>query len=274
MGLCVSVPRDSASEMDSIQPKTDKNTMISTPNGQKLEMNGDPRVDFGGIKSQVSNLNRGSSRSFGSSRDSAFHDTQPWLDSDNDDDFYSINGDFTPSRGSTPLHGIVAGNPKFKKSLSLQSNGTPFQSKPRPLNTELNPMISSPDIEPWKAPASADTTPRGKTSNMNSTLSSPSDKKKLLELFRESRAGVNIEGLTFSGLLRQDNHANATSERSPSIHVSANKAPYHSRANSVSTGVRTPNGDSVKPVKEKPHRSPLSACFLRITPSRSHCKKN
>lgn len=256
--------------MDSIQPNTDKKTMILTPNEKKREMNGDPHVDFGGIKSQVSNLNRGSSRSFGSSRDSAFHDTQPWLDSDNDDDFYSINGDFTPSRGNTPLHGIVAGNPNFKKSLSFQSNGTPLQSKPQRLNTEL---ISSPDIEPWKAPASADTTPRGKTSNMNSTLSSPSDKKKLLELFRESRAGVNIEGLTFSGLLGHNNHANTTSERNPSIRVSENRTPYHSRANSVSTGARTPNGDFVRPVKEKPPRSRLSACFLRLTPSRSHRKK-
>ncbi|GAB2233625.1 hypothetical protein Droror1_Dr00002851 [Drosera rotundifolia] len=64
MGLCVSVPKDSASEMDSIQPNTDKKTMILTPNEKKREMNGDPHVDFGGIKSQVSNLNRGSSRSF------------------------------------------------------------------------------------------------------------------------------------------------------------------------------------------------------------------
>nr|BAJ89102.1 predicted protein [Hordeum vulgare subsp. vulgare] len=38
------------------------------------------------------------------SKDEMFFESQPWLDSDCEDDFYSINGDFTPSRGSTPVH--------------------------------------------------------------------------------------------------------------------------------------------------------------------------
>lgn len=38
------------------------------------------------------------------SKDEAFFDSKPWLDSDCEDDFYSVNGDFTPSRGTTPVH--------------------------------------------------------------------------------------------------------------------------------------------------------------------------
>ncbi|KAI4387916.1 hypothetical protein MLD38_000302 [Melastoma candidum] len=44
-----------------------------------------------------------STRSFGSKED-AFFDSKPWLDSDCEDDFYSVRGDFTPSRGNTPVH--------------------------------------------------------------------------------------------------------------------------------------------------------------------------
>ncbi|XP_062183770.1 uncharacterized protein LOC133887805 [Phragmites australis] len=38
------------------------------------------------------------------SKDESFFETRPWLDSDSEDDFYSVRGDFTPSRGSTPDH--------------------------------------------------------------------------------------------------------------------------------------------------------------------------
>ncbi|TVU13908.1 hypothetical protein EJB05_37344 [Eragrostis curvula] len=38
------------------------------------------------------------------SKDESFFEARPWLDSDSDDDFYSVRGDFTPSRGTTPNH--------------------------------------------------------------------------------------------------------------------------------------------------------------------------
>ncbi|XP_019458760.1 PREDICTED: uncharacterized protein At3g27210-like isoform X2 [Lupinus angustifolius] len=38
------------------------------------------------------------------SKEEAFFDSKVWLDSDCDDDFYSVNGEFTPSRGTTPVH--------------------------------------------------------------------------------------------------------------------------------------------------------------------------
>ncbi|CAN6234759.1 unnamed protein product [Urochloa humidicola] len=38
------------------------------------------------------------------SKDESFFEARPWLDSDSEDDFYSVRGDFTPSRSSTPDH--------------------------------------------------------------------------------------------------------------------------------------------------------------------------
>ncbi|KAK3410324.1 hypothetical protein EUGRSUZ_J02319 [Eucalyptus grandis] len=40
---------------------------------------------------------------FGSKEDS-FFDSQAWLESDCEDEFFSVKGDFTPSRGNTPVH--------------------------------------------------------------------------------------------------------------------------------------------------------------------------
>ncbi|GJN03182.1 hypothetical protein PR202_ga20592 [Eleusine coracana subsp. coracana] len=40
----------------------------------------------------------------GGSKDESFFEARPWLDSDSEDDFYSVRGEFTPSRGNTPDH--------------------------------------------------------------------------------------------------------------------------------------------------------------------------
>ncbi|KAM7506506.1 hypothetical protein LguiA_016959 [Lonicera macranthoides] len=38
------------------------------------------------------------------SKEETFFDSQAWLESDCEDDFLSVNGDFTPSCGNTPVH--------------------------------------------------------------------------------------------------------------------------------------------------------------------------
>ncbi|WVZ85256.1 hypothetical protein U9M48_032203 [Paspalum notatum var. saurae] len=40
----------------------------------------------------------------GERKDESFFEARPWFDSDSEDDFHSVRGDFTPSRGSTPDH--------------------------------------------------------------------------------------------------------------------------------------------------------------------------
>ncbi|KAL7613794.1 uncharacterized protein At3g27210 [Lactuca sativa] len=53
-------------------------------------------------------------RDFGS-KEETFYDSQPWLESDCEDDFMSVNGEFTPSRGNTPVHhNFTAGAPPMK----------------------------------------------------------------------------------------------------------------------------------------------------------------
>ncbi|XP_057983563.1 uncharacterized protein At3g27210-like isoform X2 [Malania oleifera] len=52
------------------------------------------------------------------SKEESFFDSQPWLESDCEDDFFSVNGDFTPSRGSTPVHQTISkGAPQLNKTL-------------------------------------------------------------------------------------------------------------------------------------------------------------
>ncbi|KAI7750379.1 hypothetical protein M8C21_014705 [Ambrosia artemisiifolia] len=42
------------------------------------------------------------------SKEETFFDSQAWLESDCESDFMSVNGEFTPSRGNTPVHGNFA----------------------------------------------------------------------------------------------------------------------------------------------------------------------
>ncbi|XP_023772830.1 uncharacterized protein LOC111921480 [Lactuca sativa] len=59
-------------------------------------------------------------RNFGS-KEETFFDSQAWLESDCDDDFMSVNGEFTPSnsRGNTPIHHkFSAGNNVNKHEAS------------------------------------------------------------------------------------------------------------------------------------------------------------
>lgn len=73
-------------------------------------------------------------KDFGSKED-AFFDSQAWIDSDCEDDFYSVNGDFTPSRGSTPVHhGFSRGSTPVHKALG---DRTPIRiPEPSPTTTK------------------------------------------------------------------------------------------------------------------------------------------
>lgn len=91
------------------------------------------------------------------SKDDTFFESQPWLESDCEDDFFSVKGDFTPSRGNTPVHH------SFSKG-----GGTPrLDNLSSPFNGNM------------------------KLGNDGSSQPSPMDgkKKMLLELFRESIGG-------------------------------------------------------------------------------------
>ncbi|KAF3435217.1 hypothetical protein FNV43_RR22304 [Rhamnella rubrinervis] len=107
MGSCSSVHRDSESAMKlklSFGSKTDKVVIPASPVKEK-PANRDRPTNEVALKSQWSPSRSVSAASFGDygSKQEDFFDSQPWLESDCED-FYSVNGDFTPSRGNTPVH--------------------------------------------------------------------------------------------------------------------------------------------------------------------------
>ncbi|GAA0141375.1 hypothetical protein Leryth_000401 [Lithospermum erythrorhizon] len=103
MGSCVSVHKDPTSAIKlrfSVGSSKNEEILIPSPIKEKPLMNGDNLVVSDVV---VKDKTQTSFRSYGS-KEELFFDSQPWLESDCEDDFYSVNGDFTPSRGNTPVH--------------------------------------------------------------------------------------------------------------------------------------------------------------------------
>ncbi|XP_022555338.1 uncharacterized protein At3g27210 isoform X2 [Brassica napus] len=82
------------------------------------------------VVSIVSNSSPSTKKTFGS-KDETFFDTQQWLQSDSDDDFHSVNGDFTPSRGNTPKCSFSDRPPRIQ-SLRFQDKKSSRGSSPAP----------------------------------------------------------------------------------------------------------------------------------------------
>ncbi|PON95343.1 hypothetical protein TorRG33x02_088650 [Trema orientale] len=156
MGACVSVHKSSDSAMKlrlSFGSKNDKIEIPPSPVKEKPS-GGDCRIKDVALNSWSPSPSAKTVGDHGS-KEEAFFDSQPWLESDCEDDFYSVNGDFTPSRGNTPVHqGFTPIGPS-------RVNKPPFEDK---------------------IPGSTVPTP------------SPTEKKKrLIELFRESMRDDNEE---------------------------------------------------------------------------------
>lgn len=100
--------------------KTQKLGIPSSPI-KELPKNGDLKLS---PSRSTTNFN-----DFGS-KEEAFFDSKAWIDSDCEDDFYSVNGDFTPSRGNTPIHHNF-GTPSVNKTSSLnRTSSSPSESSP------------------------------------------------------------------------------------------------------------------------------------------------
>ncbi|KAB5520954.1 hypothetical protein DKX38_025273 [Salix brachista] len=151
------------------------------------------------------------------SKEESFFDSRAWIDSDCEDDFYSVNGDFTPSRGNTPVHhNFAAGTP--------QANKNPLEG--RPPGSELEPS------------------PTGKKRL--------SDLFK--DRIREDR---DADGLQTSGPGDQNIANGKVEVKQTILDVlpkSANTTPYLSGTNSVCSSERTANGDALSE-KEKSFKS-------------------
>ncbi|KAM3353713.1 hypothetical protein ACQJBY_024710 [Aegilops geniculata] len=100
MGSCASVHKE-----DVGLPKKQLLASSSPPSKDGKAVDGAPVGDvLVDLKRKIEGFGPGGRTPDSGSKDEMFFESQPWLDSDCEDDFYSINGDFTPSRGSTPVH--------------------------------------------------------------------------------------------------------------------------------------------------------------------------
>ncbi|KAK9061672.1 hypothetical protein SSX86_018855 [Deinandra increscens subsp. villosa] len=126
MGACVSSLHESSSMKVQISSRSNRKpdnyvAIPPSPVKEKLPIiNGDVAV-----KPQLPPIHSTADfREFGTvfvrSKEETFFDSQAWLDSDCESDFMSVNGEFTPSRGNTPVHrNFSAATPPIKKSKRL-----------------------------------------------------------------------------------------------------------------------------------------------------------
>lgn len=140
-------------------------------------------------------------------KEEAYFDSKAWLDSDCDDDFYSVKGEFTPSRGTTPVHHIF--------------------------------LNKTPSSDPSSVPEPSPTT----------------QKKKLLELFRESvrEHHQNDDAENTCDNEKKEVKPTSIHDLLP-IPKSAHSTPYVSGGNSACSSERTMNDDHA-PIREKTVKS-------------------
>ncbi|CAL5185668.1 unnamed protein product [Lathyrus oleraceus] len=138
MGSCSSIQRKPNTDNNNMKvkvsffgSKTEKLVVPSSPIKEQTK-NGDFMLSPS--KSTTNFINYGS-------KEEAFFDSKPWMDSDCEDDFYSVNGDFTPSRGNTPIHHAFA---------TLDVNKTLSQNRVSPSPSESSPEKKKKLLELFK----------------------------------------------------------------------------------------------------------------------------
>ncbi|KAH8519402.1 hypothetical protein H0E87_000982 [Populus deltoides] len=172
---------------------------------------------------------------FAGSKEETFFDSRAWLDSDCEDDFYSVNGDFTPSRGNTPVHhNFSAGTP--------QANKNPLEG--RPPGSELEPS------------------PTGKKRLSELFKDRIREDRDVDDLQTSGSGDQNIA----NGKMATNGKMEVKQTILDVLPKSANATPYLSGTNSVCSSERTANGDALIE-KEKSFKS--SPCCI---PSLTFCR--
>ncbi|KAI3972239.1 hypothetical protein MKW92_023501 [Papaver armeniacum] len=170
MGSCASVIK----QEDSLS-KSNRMFLVSSPVKQLQQKQVTQQVNGGGLGSKYPSASTPppSYKTLGDfgSKEETFFDSQAWLDSDCDD-FYSVNGEFTPSasRGSTPLHlTSFMGTPQRAKSpLSEKA----FNSIPETRSTEKRKKLADLFRDSFDAGKASDDQNASVLSETNSVSSS------------------------------------------------------------------------------------------------------
>ncbi|CAA0824636.1 Unknown protein [Striga hermonthica] len=161
MGSCASVHKGTASAVKvqfSIESKDGK-VLAPSPVKERADMvNGGDRTAVDVAVAPKLQLSPARFVHAGS-KDEAFFDSQPWLESDCEDDFFSVNGDFTPSRGNTPVHhSFSSGNPRSINNArsTEQQQSTVGPTSPPDKKKRLSELFNeSPDKETASLPNSS-----------------------------------------------------------------------------------------------------------------------
>nr|GMC62040.1 hypothetical protein CEY00_Acc04155 [Ipomoea batatas] len=208
MGSCVSAHRDPESSMK-------QRLVIGSKNG-KL-------VIPSPLKSKPTVVNGADIK--------MFFDSQPWLESDCEDDFYSIKGDFSPSCGNTPV---------LRQSFS---EGTPVIFRDR-ATISVNVIESSSPTDEKKK------------------------KKKLSELLREISLQGNLQLQEEDINVQKDGET--TGIDPTTVKVAVETPPPHSsvRSSSSSSSETTPDRE-FKPVSKSAKSG--HCCLPRLLSSCSSC---
>jgi len=127
MGSCSSIQRKPNTDDNSMKLKVSffgsKTEKLVIPSSPIKEQTKNGNFELSPSKSTTNFINYGS-------KEETFFDSKPWIDSDCEDDFYSVNGDFTPSRGNTPIHHAFA-TPSVNKTLTQnRTSSSPSESSP------------------------------------------------------------------------------------------------------------------------------------------------
>lgn len=123
MGSCVSADKnpDSSLKIGFQTDSKSQNLIVPTPTNGK-PINGDgPSADLDS-KSKKSGtlLDSNTTKPNIDSKEETFFDSQAWLESDCEDDFLSVNGDHTPSCGSTPRsQRSASGAPRHNEGFTM-----------------------------------------------------------------------------------------------------------------------------------------------------------
>ncbi|XP_057800715.1 uncharacterized protein At3g27210-like [Salvia miltiorrhiza] len=197
MGSCVSVHKDSDSLTKlrfSIGSRNEKLLIPSPVKEKPVTVNaGDRTAADVAVSSPACYTSVGS-------KDEAFFDSQPWLESDCEDDFVSVNGDFSSSRGNTPVHvDSSLGKPLINKFGLEEANGeapSPLDKKKR-LSEFFKESLRDNEYDDEE----------GKSAPTSTTLAQQLMSTSATPDFSRANSGGSSEGATPNGVPREEDES-------------------------------------------------------------------